>query len=567
MSLNLTEAHPTDVRAAANSDALTRRGFVASALTAAGGLAALAGTGHSPLGAPAAAHAAETAQAGTPSQVVVSMTPSSEPAAGFDPLISWGCGEHVHEPLIQSTLITTDTHLEFKNDLATSYECSDDGLTWTFKIRDDVKFTDGEPLTAADVAFTIDGIAHGGASEADLSMVESVEAPDDTTCVLHLTKPFNALLYTLAVVGIVPEHAYDSATYGANPIGSGRYMLEQWDKGQQAILVANPDYYGEAPKMQRLVVVFMEEDASLAGAQSGQVDVAYTSAVLADAKPAGYDLLACTSVDSRGISLPTIPAGATRTEGGVDYAAGNDVTCDMAVRQAINYGVDRQKLIDNVLSGYGTLAFSVGDGLPWSSEDMRCDTDVDKAKKLLDDAGWAPGSDGIREKDGVRAAVNLYYTAGDSARQGIAAEFANQMKELGIEVEIIGASWDDIYLHQYSDLVEWGWGSNAPIELYELNYSTGWGNYSSYESPTVDAYLDEALAQTNIEDSYEFWKKAQWDGKEGVAPQGAATWVWFTNIDHLYFAREGLNVAEQKPHPHGHGWSLVNNVDQWSWEA
>ncbi len=539
------------------STTLSRRSFLGAAALA--GVALASRTPH--------ASRASEANPDTPSQVIVSMTPASEPAAGFDPLIAWGCGEHVHEPLIQSTLITTDTHLEFKNDLATSYECSEDGLTWTFTIRDDVKFTDGEPLTAKDVAFTINGIITNDASEADLSMVDSAEATDDVTCVLHLNKPFNALLYTLAVVGIVPEHAYDAATYGANPIGSGRYMLEQWDKGQQVIFKANPDYYGEAPKMQRLVAVFMEEDASLAGAQSGQIDVAYTSAVLAGAKPAGYDLLACSSVDSRGISLPTIPAGATRSEGGVDYAAGNDVTCDLAVRQAINYGIDRQKLIDNVLNGYGTLAYSVGDGLPWSSEDMRCETDVEKAKKLLDDAGWAPGSDGIRVKDGTRASINLYYTAGDSARQGIAAEFANQMRELGIEVVIIGASWDDIYVHQYSDPVEWGWGSNAPIELYELNYSTGWGNYSSYESATVDAYLDEALAQTRIEDSYEFWKKAQWDGTEGVAPQGAATWVWFTNIDHLYFAREGLNVAEQKPHPHGHGWSLVNNVDQWSWQA
>ncbi len=78
---------------------------------------------------------------------------NSEPAAGFDPLFSWGCARHVHEPLIQSTLITTDADLNFVNDLATSYECSSDGLTWTFHIRDDAHFTDGEQLTAHDVAF------------------------------------------------------------------------------------------------------------------------------------------------------------------------------------------------------------------------------------------------------------------------------------------------------------------------------------------------------------------------------------------------------------------------------
>ena len=505
-----------------------------------------------------------TAGEEAPSQVIVSMTVGSEPAAGFDPLVSWGCGEHVHEPLIQSTLITTDVDLNFKNDLATSYEASEDGMTWTFQVRDDAKFTDGTPLTARDVAFTINGILGSEASECDMSMVKEAVAVDDATVVIHMEKPFNALLYTLAVVGIVPEHAYGDA-YGDHPVGSGRYMLEQWDKGQQVILKANPDYYGEAPTIERVVVVFMEEDASLAAAQSGQVDVAYTSATFAAQQPSGYDLLNCASVDSRGISLPTIPSGASKTDEKGEAAAGNDVTCDLAVRQAINYGVDRDKMIENVLNGYGTVAYSVGDGMPWSSPDMKCATDVEKAKKLLDDGGWAVGSDGIREKDGTRASMNLYYSAGDTVRQGIAEEFSNQMKELGLEFNVKGASWDDLYPHQFTDPVVWGWGTNAPTETYNLFYSKGTGNYACYSNAATDAYLDEALAQPRVEDSFDLWKKAQWDGREGIAPQGDAPWVWFANIDHLYFARENLKVAEQKPHPHGHGWSLVNNVDRWSW--
>lgn len=204
------------------------------------------------------------------------MTPSSEPAAGFDPLVGWGAGEHVHEPLIQSTLIATDNNLAFVNDLATDYGCSEDGLTWTFHIREGVMFTDGVPLTAEDVAFTINGIVNGEAAEADLSMVDEARAVDAITCEIAMKRPNNALLYTLAVVGIVPAHAY-GPDYGEHPIGSGRYMLEQWDRGQQVILRANPDYYGEKPLMDRVVVLFMEEDASLAAAQSGTADVAYTS--------------------------------------------------------------------------------------------------------------------------------------------------------------------------------------------------------------------------------------------------------------------------------------------------
>ena len=547
--------------------AVSRRSFVKAAGAGAAALAlgSIAGcAGSDGEGQQDAASSPAAAGDGASSHVVVSMTVSSEPAAGFDPLRSWGCGEHVHEPLIQSTLITTDANLAFQNDLARSYECSEDGMTWTFVIRDDVRFTDGEPLTASDVAFTINGIVNAEASEADLSMVREAVALDDTTVEIRMAKPFNALLYTLAVVGIVPEHAYGE-DYGAHPVGSGRYVLEQWDRGQQAILRANPDYYGEAPLMERVVVVFMEEDASLAAAQSGQVDVAYTAASLAASVPAGYDLLNCASVDSRGISLPVAEPGGVKEVAGVSYPAGNAVTSDVAVRRALSYGIDRQALVDAVLYGYGTVAYSVSDGTPWASDDMRCAYDFDAACALLDEAGWALGADGVREKDGQRAAFDLWYPSSDSVRQAMAAEFSNQAQRLGIEVSVRGGSWDEVYARQYADPVVWGWGNNSPIEVYNLNYSQGVGNYAGYENATTDAHFDEALAQPRVEDSYEYWKLAQWDGSEGFAPQGAATWVWIANIDHLYFCRSGLDVADQKPHPHGHGWSLVNNVDRWSW--
>lgn len=497
--------------------------------------------------------------------VTIAMNAGSEPAAGFDPLAAWGCGEHVHEPLIQSTLVTTNDKMEIVGDLATDYYCSEDGLVWTFELRDDVKFTDGEQLTAQDAAFTINSVAHGDTSEADLSMVDTAVATGDHVLEVHLNKPYNALLFTLAVLGIVPEHAYGEG-YGSAPIGSGRYMLEQWDKGQQVIFTANPEYYGDKPLMERVVVVFMAEDAAFAAAKSGQVDIAFTYPTYSDQVIDGYELASYKTVDSRGISLPAIASGATKVlQGDIAYNAGNDVTCDIAIRRAINCGIDRSSMVEHVLNGYGHVAYSVGDGMPWSSDDMVVEYNLDRAKQLLDEAGWNEGSDGIRERDGVRAAFDVWYSSDDSARQALANEFCNQVLQLGIEATPRGASWDEIYLHQFESPVLWGWGSNAPVEVYELHYSTGWGNYPCYESETVDSYLDQALAQTTLEQSYPYWKKAMWDGEEGVAPQGASTWCWIANVDHLYWKREGLDVAKQKPHPHGHGWSLVNNVDTWSW--
>ncbi len=546
------------------SGRLTRRGFLSAAGACAGlaASAALAGCAGRQ-GAGGSSDSVVTPKGST--QVVIAMNPTSEPAAGFDPLVAWGCGEHVHEPLIQSTLITTDEDLNFVNDLATDYLCSSDGLVWTFTIRDDVVFSDGEPLSARDVAFTVNGAIDSAMSEADLSMVDRAVAVNDTVVELHLNKPHNALLYTLAVLGIVPEHAY-GPEYGRNPIGSGRYVLERWDKGQQVIFTANPKYYGRKPSMERVVVVFMDEDAALAAVQKGEVDIAYTYATHARQAFEGYELAAYKTVDSRGVSLPSVPAGGTKlVEGDMAFNTGNDVTADVAVRRAINCGLDRDAVIEHVLDGYGKVAYSVGDGMPWSSPDMKVELDREKAARLLDEAGWKRGEDGVRSRDGVRAAFDIWYSSDDSVRQALANEFASQMAELGLEVTPRGGSWDEIYLHQFSQPVLWGWGSNSPVEVYELNYSTGWGNYSCYESEITDAYLDEALAQTDVEASYEYWRKAMWDGVEGVAPQGAATWAWIANVDHLYFKREGLDVAHQKPHPHGHGWSLVNNVDAWSW--
>ena len=149
-------------------------------------------------------------------EVIVTMPVTSEPEAGFDPAYGWGAGEHVHEPLIQSTLTVTNTDLSIGMDLATDYSVSEDGLTWTVKIRDDVKFTDGEPLTAKDVAFTYNN-CRDNSSVNDFSMLEEAVATDDTTVEFHLNRAFSIWPYTMAVVGIDPEHAYDE-NYGQNPV-------------------------------------------------------------------------------------------------------------------------------------------------------------------------------------------------------------------------------------------------------------------------------------------------------------------------------------------------------------
>ena len=497
--------------------------------------------------------------------VVVAMDPNSEPAAGFDPAYGWGAGEHVHEPLIQSTLTVTNPDLTIGYDLATDFFVSDDGLTWTVTIRDDALFTDGEALTAEDVAFTYNTVK-ASSSVNDFTMLDYAEAADDTTVVFHMTRPFSIWPYTMAIVGIVPEHAYDAATYGSNPIGSGRYTLVQWDRGQQVILEANPNYYGDAPVMERVVILFMEEDASFLAAQAGQVDVAYTSATYSDQTVDGYTLTAYDSVDNRGINLPAVPAG-TDAAGRV---VGNDFTADVLIRRAINIGIDRQEMIDHVLNGFGSPAYSVCDGLPWYNPAAQVEYDPEGAARLLDQAGWLLGEDGTRWKDGTQASLEILYSTGDSVRHALAADLAEQLGELGIACTIRGVGWDTAYTDALRTPLVWGWGAHTPMELYNLYHSQGAGQdrtaqYSPYLNAAVDEYMDQALASTDLEESYRLWQLAQWDGSTGVTQEGDIPWVWLVNVDHLYWVRDGLEIAQQKIHPHGHGWSLVNNVDQWSW--
>lgn len=271
-------------------------------------------------------------------------------------------------------------------------------------------------------------------------------------------------------------------------------------------------------------------------------------------------------MDNRGFNLP---ASEPQEKEGITY--GNVFTSDINVRRAINIGIDRDEMIENVLNGHGTKAFSVCDKMPWYNSACEVEYDPDGAKKLLEDAGWKEGKDGIREKDGERAAFTLMFSSGDSVRQALAEDTANQLKELGIEVTTEGVGWDVAYDRAQSEPLVWGWGAHTPMELYNIyhtlsNTGIGQAEYSPYANETVDKYMDEALETATLEESYELWQKAQWDGTTGITQEGDIPWIWLCNVDHLYFVRDGLQVAEQKIHPHGHGWSIINNVDQWSWE-
>ena len=486
----------------------------------------------------------------------------SEPET-LDPIRGWG---HGNSPIVQSTLIKYNSELAFEKDLARDYFLSEDGLTWTFILRDDAYFTDGEKVTAGDVAFTLQK-AKAAKSAVDLTYVKKISATDDSTVVIELSQPTSIFLNTLASVGIVPEHAYDE-NYGRNPIGSGPYKFVEWTSQEQILLTANEDYYGKKPAIKNVTVVFMAEDAALAAVQAGKVDVAYSSATLGNTEVSGYHVEALTSADNRGFTLPMEPDTGKTTESGAPI--GNTVTCNLEIRQAIAYAIDRQLIADTVLNGFGRPAFSENDGMPWNNPAVEIETDPEYSKKLLADAGWMDADgDGIVEKNGLKAEFRCLYPAGDSVRQAVAMAAAQQVEAIGIKINVEGKSWDEISRLMFSEAVLMGWGSANPNETYYLYRSGGallddYYNPEGYANDRTDGYLEAAMTALTPEEANENWQKVQWDGETGTAMQGECPWVWLVNLDHVTYVRDGLSIGNQPIHGHGHGFSLIQNLNEWS---
>ena len=233
----------------------------------------------------------------------------------LDPTNGWG---HGNAPIMQSTLVRYDADMNFVNDLAAGYTLSEDGLVWTFKIREDAFFTDGEQVNAHDVAFTLE-TAKAAKGSIDLTFMDTAVAEDDFTVVITLNTPTFWFLNTLASVGIVPEHAY-SEEYGVNPaVTSGPYKFVEWRRQEQLVLEANEGYYGEIPAIKTVVIVFMGEDAALAAVRAGRVDAAITSATLAVNRVNGYHIERVATADCRGFTLPVSGAEGKVAQNGALY--------------------------------------------------------------------------------------------------------------------------------------------------------------------------------------------------------------------------------------------------------
>lgn len=406
--------------------------------------------------------------------------------------------------LIFNTLVKKDEKFDYKGELA-DIKRSDDGLTFTFTLRDGVKFHDGRVLSSADVKYTLDLVFSSnfaksasffeGEGSGKRSLIQSVEAPDARTIVVKLTKPWVGLLSNLVPIAIIPKDSYESQK--THPLGTGPFKFIRYDNAQQVCDVeAFPEYWEGAPKLQTVRVrVISDMNAMQAELQSGRVDIAPLPTSLSpDAvKRLEQDPnLQVKSFQGSNVVLLTL----NTTSPPLD---------NVKVRQAIAHAIDRESLIKNLLLGFGKIAHSIIPEESWAySPGQTYAYDQAAAKRLLDEAGFRdPDGDGPR----MRFEKPIVYKLSGSSIAGrqYAGVIQNSLKDVGIPIDIQtqeqNTLLDELRSGNFQiSYTQWVGGNQDPI-FYKDLFATSEiptqtrrsRNRSRYSNPELDPLLDEAV--------------------------------------------------------------------------
>ncbi|EFL13818.1 ABC transporter substrate-binding protein [Streptomyces sp. C] len=331
------------------------------------------------------------------------------------------------------------------------------------------------------------------------------------------------------------------------------YLLTGWSKGEKISFRANPRYWGGEPAVKKFTMaVVKDDDVRATRLRAGELDAAILPPNLARgfAQDKARKTFAAKTFDYRNVTLPTH----------------HPVTGDVAVRRALDIAVDRQAMVDKLLDDAGKAAYGpVPTDSRWFTPGTERPYDLERAKQILDEAGWKPGGDGIRAKDGVRASFPLWYTSGDKIRQDHALAFASDAKKAGIEVKTEAGTWEVIEPRMKTDAVLAGGGSPADpdFDQYQLLTSSlagdGFNNMAQYANPAVDRAV--ADGRTSGDPAA---RKAAYDTVQRELVQNPG-YVFLTHIDHLYVVNDKWEgpSTQVEPHDHGLGSGPWCNVESW----
>ncbi len=318
---------------------------------------------------------------------------------------------------------------------------SADGKVITLKFRDGVVWEDGQPVTSEDFKFTWQFIMDPNTkaqTTAGWNQIDSIDTPDPLTAVVNLKESFVPFVPTTLTFPVLPKHALEGVGDPANsdfaraPLGNGPFKFEEWVPGDHITVVANPNCAIQ-PKVEKIIFKFVPDVNTLvAMIRTGDVDVAYD---LGEAQAS--EIQAIDGVELVSVPGVNIERYYFNMRDPKDLSKPHPLFSDINVRKAICMAMDRFTASETVLQGFGKPAVTEVDNTPWSNTDLQpVPYDPEEAKKLLDEAGWTVGADGIREKDGVKLSFRHSTTAGNQTRENLQLLFQQNLKDIGVEMII-----------------------------------------------------------------------------------------------------------------------------------
>ncbi len=437
--------------------------------------------------------------------------------------------------LIFDGLIKPQSDLSFGPSLAESWDVSEDGTLYTFHLRKDVTWHDGEPFTAADVVFTFTSLADptyvGGAEsrvdsvagaaayrDGSATSVSGIQAPDDYTVTFQLSSANAAFLAQLNIP-VLPKHLlgdiapgeWEKADFNRSPVGTGKYKFVQWKSGQYIELQKNPSYFGDQPVFDTIYYRFGDQTTLTAALINGEIDVVETI------EPSEVELLSSVGT-ATAVTYPTL---------NMYYIGLNQLNAhlkDLKVRQAMSYALDKATIVSTV---FGDYAFATNDIFPenhWSHSTTVTAYPYDPAmaESLLQEAGYTKNaSTGIYEKDG--APLHLIYdmvTKGQ-AQADMAQLIQQYFKAVGIDMEIREQDFATLAFTRLLpqdangqgravtaddfDMFTLGFGVEVDPDEYRNYFVSGATppngmNFISYNNPAVDELFAKSLSLTTLED-------------------------------------------------------------------
>lgn len=404
----------------------------------------------------------------------------SDPGAELDPLTVADGDAQLITGLVTEQLVSFTADGEALPRLATKWEASDDGLTWTLALREGATFNDGAAVTADDVVATFDSIigddSISPAKSAFAGILDSVAAADDSTVTFTLARPFSDFLRLLAGsnTGILPA-GYKPGTWTDNPVGAGQFLLKDYKVGQSVTYVKNPDYWNaDAIKLDGIELkIYKDPQAIVLAFQAGEIDrITVTPEVLATVNVDDYDTLSAGYSHFFGIHL------------NVTKAPFDDVT----IRQALAWAIDRDAIVDLVFGGTA----SVGNDFPVLPDYLPQPVDIEQRKQNLDKV--ADLLHGRSVSFTITTSFQLY---GEVLQQQL-----NAIDGFDVKLEVLS---DEQYYAEGEDspwlnapLTITSWGKRVPSQYYGLFYAEGaaW-NAAHYANPDLADLVAEFDATTD----------------------------------------------------------------------